>query len=272
MDGPPLNRTGGWPAWAGSWYDCLRLDLPTASAPRSPVRFPPSGPTMIVKMIVASGKSAGRSIAIKRNKLLIGRAEQCDVRPLSEEVSRRHCAITVGPTEIWVEDLGSRNGTFVNGTKIAERTKVVDGDIVRVASLELKVSCTAPAPQAAGSEDDVSRWLMADDQPAGMSDTTRSLAPADDESAADGSSSNIHAAVPHQTSSGSTIDGSFVSGIDAAPKDESGSGSSRSALEALKAAGNSKPSGLPQGAAKKAAADSSRDAAAEALKKFFDRK
>jgi hypothetical protein len=224
---------------------------------------------MIVKMIVASGKSAGRSIAIKRNKLLIGRAEQCDVRPLSEEVSRRHCAITVGPTEVWVEDLGSRNGTFVNGTKITERTKVVDGDIVRVASLELKVSCTAPAPQAGGSEDDVSRWLMADDQPAGMSDTTRSLTPAKDD-LADSSSSSIHGAAPQSTSSDSSVDGSLVSGIDAAAKDESGSGSSRSALEALKA-GNSKPAGLPQGV-KKAAADSSRDAAADALKKFFDRK
>ena len=245
----------------------MLLPLP---APRLPVRFPPLGPTMIVKMIVASGKSAGRSIAIKRNKLLIGRAEQCDVRPLSEEVSRRHCAITVGPAEVWVEDLGSRNGTFVNGTKITERTKVVDGDIVRVASLELKVSCTAPTPQAAGSEDDVSRWLMADDQPAGMSDTTRSLTAATDDSA-DSSSSSIHAAAPQPTSADSSVDGSLVSGIDAAAKDESGSGSSRSALEALKAAGNSKPSGLPQGV-KKAAADSSRDAAADALKKFFDRK
>lgn len=228
---------------------------------------------MIAKLIVASGKSAGRAIAIKRNKLLIGRAEECDVRPLSEEVSRRHCAITVGPTEVWVEDLGSRNGTFVNGTKLTERTKVVDGDIVRVGSLELKVSCTLPAPQASGSEDDVSRWLMADDQPAGMSDTTRSLAPAADDPAADGSTSSIHHGASAATAgSDATADGSFVSGIEATPKDESGSGSgsSRSALEALKA-DKSKPGGLPQGA-KKAAADSSRDAAAEALKKFFDRK
>ena len=50
----------------------------------------------------------------------------------------------------------------------------------------------------------------------------------------------------------------------------SGSGSSRTVLESLKA-GNAKPGSLPQGA-KKAGADSSRDAAAEALKKFFDRK
>jgi len=227
---------------------------------------------MIAKLIVASGKSAGRSIAIKRNKLLIGRAEGCDVRPLSEDVSRRHCAITVGPAEVWVEDLGSRNGTFVNGAKIAERTKVVDGDIVRVGSLELKVSCTMPAAQTPGTEDDVSRWLMADDQPAGMSDTTRSLTPADDD-AADSSASNIHGAAAAGSGEPST-DESFVSGIAAAPKDESGSGSgsgsSRTVLESLKA-GNAKPSGLPQGV-KKASADSSRDAAAEALKKFFDRK
>ena len=68
---------------------------------------------MVTKLIVASGKSAGRSISIKRNKLLIGRSEECDVRPLSDEVSRRHCVVTVGPADAWIEDLKSRNGTFV---------------------------------------------------------------------------------------------------------------------------------------------------------------
>jgi hypothetical protein len=229
---------------------------------------------MIAKLIVASGKSAGRTIAIKRNKLLIGRAEQCDVRPLSEEVSRRHCAITVGPAEVWVEDLGSRNGTLVNGVKITERTKVVDGDIVTVGSLELRVSCAAPAPQGGGSEDDVSRWLMADDQPAGMSDTTRSLTAGPDDSASDADTSNIHGAPSDAASPESTLDGSFVSGIDVVPKTESPSGSGRSAgslaMQALKA-DNAKPAGLPQGS-KKAASDSSRDAAADALKKFFEKR
>jgi len=227
---------------------------------------------MIAKLIVASGKSAGRTIAIKRNKLLIGRAEQCDVRPLSEEVSRRHCAITVGPAEVWVEDLGSRNGTLVNGVKITARTKVVDGDIVKVGSLELRVSCAAPAPQGGGSEDDVSRWLMADDQPAGMSDTTRSLTAGPADSAAD--ASNIHGAPSDVASPESTLDGSFVSGIEVVPKTESPSGSGRStgavAMQALKA-DNAKPAGLPQGS-KKAAPDSSRDAAADALKKFFEKR
>ena len=51
---------------------------------------------MVTKLVVASGKNAGRTIAIKRNRLLIGRAEECDVRPLSEDVSRRHCEVVVG--------------------------------------------------------------------------------------------------------------------------------------------------------------------------------
>ncbi|MBM4021042.1 MAG: FHA domain-containing protein, partial [Planctomycetes bacterium] len=106
-----------------------------------PAGSPPLVPVMITKLIVASGKSAGRSIAIKRTKLLIGRAEECDVRPLSEEVSRRHCAVVVGPADVWIEDLGSRNGTFVNGTQIQGRTKLADGDMIRVGSLELRVSC-----------------------------------------------------------------------------------------------------------------------------------
>jgi pSer/pThr/pTyr-binding forkhead associated (FHA) protein len=226
---------------------------------------------MIAKLIVATGKSAGRSIAIKRNQLLIGRAEQCDIRPLSEEVSRRHCQVTVGPAEVWVEDLGSRNGTYVNDVRIAERTKVADGDLIKVGSLELRVSCTMPAVSSGGSEDDVSRWLMADDQPAGMSDTTRTLQTNPADSVADLDASNIHGGERTTANTEAAAEGSFVSGIDAVPKDEASGSDSRSALEALKAA-KSKPSGLPQGAAKKAAADSSRDAAAEALKKFFERK
>lgn len=212
---------------------------------------------MQTKLIVASGKSAGRAIAIKRNTLLIGRAEECDVRPLSEDVSRRHCAIHVGPADVWAEDLGSRNGTFVNGVKITAKTKLADGDLVRVGALELKVSCAKPVGE--GAEDDVSKWLMADDAPAGMFDTTQTLrvpgSPAPgDSSAID--SSNIHASPPTEVA-GSGISQSGIS---------SKSGSNL-AIEAVKES-QAKPGILP--AAAKKSADSSRDAAAEALRKFFN--
>jgi predicted component of type VI protein secretion system len=202
---------------------------------------------MITKLVVSSGKSAGRAISIKRNKLLIGRAEECDVRPLSEEVSRRHCAVHVGPAEVWVEDLGSRNGTFVNGERITERTQVKDGDMIRVGALQLKVSCTEPSAKA-GTDEDVSRWLVADERPSGMFETTQSLAVP-----AAGSGAERLAAA--ESTSPPVGDAALVT---AAPRSPNG-------LETA-----AKPAALT--ASGKKTADSSRDAAAEALKKFFDRR
>jgi len=208
---------------------------------------------MVTKLVVASGKSAGRSIAIKRSKLLIGRAEECDVRPLSEEVSRRHCAVIVGPADVWIEDLGSRNGTYVNGQRIEAKTKLADGDMIKVGSLELRVSCKSAAA-APGGEEDVSRWLMAGDEGAATSDTTKSVAA--------------------QADPADSSESSFVGGLDgSAGGDPNGSAARSSAtisVQDLKDA-KSKPGTLPAAAPAKKP-DSSRDAAAEALKKFFERK
>jgi pSer/pThr/pTyr-binding forkhead associated (FHA) protein len=59
-------------------------------------------------------------------QFIIGRAEGCDVRlptdHLHYDVSRRHCAINVDAEGCWVRDLGSLNGTLVNGTVIGKRS------------------------------------------------------------------------------------------------------------------------------------------------------
>jgi eukaryotic-like serine/threonine-protein kinase len=56
---------------------------------------------------------------------LIGRGPDCAVRipgdPAHGNVSRRHCVLEVDPPHVRVRDLGSRNGTFVNGRKIGQR-------------------------------------------------------------------------------------------------------------------------------------------------------
>ena len=210
---------------------------------------PATGVTMVVKLVVASGKSAGRAIAIKRNKLLIGRAEECDVRPLSEEVSRRHCTVVVGPSDVWVEDLGSRNGTFVNGTQITGKTRVTDGDLVRIGSLELRVSVTDPAARA-GTDTDVSRWLVSD-EPTEAGSVATQTTPLE---------ATAPPAAPDEPAEAD------AGGSDVIPTDDSTGDTSKTALEALKAA-RTKPTALPKNAVKKA--DSSRDAAADALRKFF---
>lgn len=204
---------------------------------------------MTPKLVVASGKSAGRTISVKREKLLIGRADECDVRPLSEDVSRRHCEFVVADGSFVVEDLRSRNGTFVNGARIEGRRQLVDGDIVRIGSLELKVSCGSPpgsssrgsgSAVAAGSDDEVSHWLMADDEPAGIFDTTTSMRVADSQTvpvSADATPKNppADAAKPSEDPSATVIRGRTP---------------------------------VPSAGQKKQT-DNSRAAAAEALKKFF---
>jgi len=244
---------------------------------------------MITKLIVATGKSAGRSISIKRNKLLIGRAEECDVRPLSEDVSRRHCAVHVGPADVWVEDLGSRNGTFVNGVRIVAKTKVSSGDLIRVGALELTVSCSEPA--ATGGDQDVSKWLMADESPAGMFDTTRSLSMPADSTLDDSGIVRRPAAEPVKLAAENTVVAGSADGGKAAettlvgmavtpaaqPADHATAGGAAAAPQAVEAAAKSTPAApakeaqpgpAPKGG--KNVAVNSRDAAAEALKKFFN--
>ena len=213
---------------------------------------------MVAKLIVASGKSAGRSISLKHGKLLIGRAEECDIRPLGEEVSRRHCAVVAEGDGLTVEDLKSRNGTFVNGVKIAAKVAAADGDVIRVGPLELKVSYVAPA--ASKPMDDISRWLMADDEPAGMFDTTQTVRAPDPVPTTDppqaGDAAN--APVPEGTES-------------AATSGDSSSATVLSGIEALIAARGASPSGLPA-ESRGQKAGNSKDAAADALKKFFGRR
>ena len=59
---------------------------------------------------------------------VIGRDGAADVVLDYPGISRRHAAIRVGPTDAIVEDLGSKNGTFVGTTRISGQTSVVQGD------------------------------------------------------------------------------------------------------------------------------------------------
>jgi len=212
---------------------------------------------MVAKLIVASGKSAGRSITLKHGKILIGRAEECDIRPLGEEVSRRHCAVVAEGNGLTVEDLKSRNGTYVNGVRIAAKVTAADGDMIRVGPLELKVSCAAPA--AANPVDDISSWLMADDEPAGMFDTTQTVRAPD--------------VLPSSPRGDGSAAGAAAEGTEPAAVAGDSSSSSVAALSGIEAliAARSNPGGLPTDA-RAAKAGNSKDAAADALKKFFGKR
>jgi pSer/pThr/pTyr-binding forkhead associated (FHA) protein len=88
---------------------------------------------------VANGRNAGAKVPVQRHRFVIGRAKDCHLCAHSEEVSGHHCEILVQPNGVLVLDLGSRNGTFVDGRPIEGPCALYDGARLRVGSLELLV-------------------------------------------------------------------------------------------------------------------------------------
>lgn len=74
----------------------------------------------------------GRHVALVDDETVIGRAEDATIRIDSAGVSRRHARIVVVETGATVEDLGSKNGTYVHGEPLSAPRPLSDGDEIRV--------------------------------------------------------------------------------------------------------------------------------------------
>lgn len=107
----------------------------------------------MLRLVILSGRHAGKTLPLKDGKVVVGRGEECGARLSSPEVSRRHCLFAEEQGNLVVEDLRSRNGTLVNGEKINLRTTLKQGDRVTVCSLEILVSDGEPTIK------DVSEWV-----------------------------------------------------------------------------------------------------------------
>ncbi|TWT35853.1 FHA domain-containing protein FhaB [Posidoniimonas corsicana] len=168
-----------------------------------------------MKLKVLAGAKEGTEIPLKRSKFLIGRSSECTLRAGSDAISRRHCVVLTRDSGVSVRDLGSRNGTLVNGEKIDGETPLKVGDLLKVGPLEFEmiasgadiksekkppVKSVAEAVDRAASQssvdvgdDDISNWLLGGDPTSSVSmretmsfrvDETRSSkipAPAEDE-------------------------------------------------------------------------------------------
>ena len=69
----------------------------------------------------------------------VGRATRADFIVDANLVSRVHCRLSAGATEIEVEDLDSTNGTFVNGQRVEKRALAKAGDRIGVGRVELTI-------------------------------------------------------------------------------------------------------------------------------------
>jgi len=91
---------------------------------------------MGVQLVVASGSRAGQVIPITGERFVIGRAEDCHLKPRSELISRYHCEIFLKDGGVFVRDMGSKNGVFLNDHQITETFELNNGDKLTVGPLE----------------------------------------------------------------------------------------------------------------------------------------
>jgi pSer/pThr/pTyr-binding forkhead associated (FHA) protein len=137
---------------------------------------------MDLRLLVVQGKPEGKEILIRNAKFLIGRNPECDIRPNSELISRQHCEITQVGEEVRLRDLGSSNGTIVNGERITGEILLNDGDLLQVGPLGFQVvlqrsaapvetpqpvamAAAVASPEAPSDptvDSDVSQWLVGD--------------------------------------------------------------------------------------------------------------
>ena len=80
------------------------------------------------RLVCVNGPLQGQSFPIAEKGLLLGRAQEADIRLEDNDVSRFHAEVRVLNGAIWVQDRGSRNGVFVNEKRVTSNKAVGPGD------------------------------------------------------------------------------------------------------------------------------------------------
>lgn len=93
---------------------------------------------MTWKLQAITGEFTGQEINIDRD-MLVGRHQDADLLLQAAEISRRHAALLLKDQLLWVQDLNSSNGTFVNDIRIEQEKQLHEGDIVQFASFKFSV-------------------------------------------------------------------------------------------------------------------------------------
>jgi pSer/pThr/pTyr-binding forkhead associated (FHA) protein len=100
---------------------------------------------MKLSLVVTQGTQAGKGIPITKAEFIIGRDAQCNLRPASQHVSKKHCALRTKGDRVFVEDFGSTNGTFINDEQLKGERELRDGDRLRIGPLDFIVKLEGAA-------------------------------------------------------------------------------------------------------------------------------
>lgn len=104
---------------------------------------------MRVQLVPLEG---GNPVEIKKELVLVGRKEDCDLQLDHKSISKLHCVIVRTDGLLLLRDLGSTNGTRVNGQRV-RRAALLPNDQLNIASLRFKVQFSAEDESPAGPDD-----------------------------------------------------------------------------------------------------------------------
>jgi len=85
-------------------------------------------------------EASRQTVQIPENGLLIGRSPDCDLSLTDEFISAKHCKIFFENDELFIEDQGSTNGTFIDGVQVEKRSPLEQGQKVQIGVTELKIA------------------------------------------------------------------------------------------------------------------------------------
>lgn len=124
------------------------------------------------QLVVVQGRSASQLLKIGTGVMTVGRQQDCQLRIASSQVSRKHCQIFEKKGLLLVKDLGSSNGTLVNGKKIADQRVLEPGDELTVGSVKFRVERqddtvlmpgSSPPPQGKSGDTAIAGAIEGDD-------------------------------------------------------------------------------------------------------------
>lgn len=129
---------------------------------------------MDVNLVLLTQDGKRKDFRLPSSVTVIGRRQDCDLCIPLMNVSRRHCEINQDEGKLKLRDLGSRNGTFVNGAKVQE-SELNDGDQIAIGPLEFKINVKLASDNEASNEKKISADFLKKEgyytKPASSNDT-----------------------------------------------------------------------------------------------------
>ena len=236
---------------------------------------------MKIRFKIVEGPGTGREFEMPLPKCLIGRNADCHVRPRSEAISRHHCAVYVRGAKVFVRDLGSRNGTHVNGRPVPSECELTSGDELRLGPLVLQIQIDSRS-QVLSAEVLQRAKMTAAGHPSGASSMLddSSIAEWVDQADAQARANRLATQDTRRLELKGRDRSELQSGSDDRPAENHHDGSSRQNEAVLPAAADRRPAkpGDPKSAPgrlpapEEAPSKDSSDAAAKMLKRFFGRR